>query len=146
VNLRKTENGEIEEGVAVLEAIAAADVVKVNDKELARLADWQGWRDPIAELRNRRVLAVTHGAGGSTLYGARDVIEVPGMPATQGGDNVGCGDAFIALLVHGMTLGWDLALSGRVASRWAAAVAGERGATPRFTDERIEELLAEALA
>ncbi|MDB4953004.1 MAG: sugar kinase, ribokinase [Myxococcales bacterium] len=146
VNLRKTETGEIEQGVAVMEAIAAADVVKVNDRELARLAEWQGWRDPIQVLRDRRVLAVTHGAAGSTLYGEAGVVEVPGMPAAPGGDNVGCGDAFIALLVHGMTLGWDLALSGRVASKWAAAVAGARGATPAFTDEQVEGLLSEALA
>ena len=53
-----------------------------------------------------------------------------------GGDNVGCGDAFVAILVHGMTLGWDLEMSGDAASRWAAAVAGVRGATPMFTEER----------
>ena len=75
VNLRKTEapepkmkgagftpGPEVEEGVAVLAAIERADVVKVNDRELAVLADWLGWRDPIAELRRRpRVVAVTHG-------------------------------------------------------------------------------------
>lgn len=146
VNLRKSENGHPENGPAVMEAIAAADVVKVNDRELATLAAWQGWADPIRELRQRRVLAVTHGAGGSTLYGESDVIEIPGMPASKGGDNVGCGDAFIAILVHGMTLGWDLGLSGRVASRWAAAVAEERGATPELTEERVEQLLSEASA
>jgi hypothetical protein len=40
-----------------------------------------------------------------------------------------------------MTLGWDLAESGRAASRWAAAVAEVRGATPLFDDERIADLL-----
>jgi hypothetical protein len=40
-----------------------------------------------------------------------------------------------------MTMGWDLATSGRAASRWAAAVAGARGATPRFTDAQIATLL-----
>jgi sugar/nucleoside kinase (ribokinase family) len=63
------------------------------------------------------------------------------VPAAPGGDNVGCGDAFIAILVHGMTLGWDLEMSGRAAARWAAAVAGVRGATPRFDEEQIDELL-----
>jgi sugar/nucleoside kinase (ribokinase family) len=69
-------------------------------------------------------------------------VQIAGVQAKPGGDNVGCGDAYVAILVHGMTLGWDLETSGMAASRWAAAVAGERGATPRFSDEQIDELLA----
>jgi fructokinase len=144
VNLRKTAT-EINESVAVLAALERADMVKVNDRELASLADWLGWADPIAELRKRpRVVAVTHGADGATLYGpdatARP-IHIPGTPAKSGGDNVGCGDAFLAILVHGMTLGWDFAQCGRAASRWAAAVAEVRGATPWFDDARVADLL-----
>jgi len=162
VNLRKTENGgpkmegharrgepapgpEINEGVAVLAALEKADMVKVNDKELASLATWLGWKDPIAELRKRpRVVAVTHGADGATLFGESGAaIEIAGMPARRAADadNVGCGDAFLAVLVHGMTLGWDLAHCGRAASRWAAAVAEVRGATPFFDEERAADLL-----
>jgi len=146
VNLRKTANGpEINESVAVLAALERADMVKVNDRELASLADWLGWSDPIAELRKRpRVVAVTHGADGSTLYGpdpTARAIEIAGTPAKPGGDNVGCGDAFLAILVHGMTLGWDFAQCGRAASRWAAAVAEVRGATPWFDEERVADLL-----
>ncbi|HEY1817667.1 MAG TPA: PfkB family carbohydrate kinase [Kofleriaceae bacterium] len=152
VNLRKTEQSlasevgpdgiVIAEGVAVLAALERADVVKVNDRELASLAEWLGWSDPIGELRRRgRVLAVTHGAAGSTLFGETRAIEIAGVPARPGGDNVGCGDAYLAILVHGMTLGWDLETSGRAAARWAAAVAESRGATPRFEDARIDDLL-----
>jgi hypothetical protein len=43
--------------------------------------------------------------------------------------------------VFGMTSGWDLATSGRIAGRWAAAVAGVRGATPLFDDDQIAALL-----
>ncbi|HUJ61707.1 MAG TPA: PfkB family carbohydrate kinase [Kofleriaceae bacterium] len=145
VNLRKTE-GEPPgaERVAVDEAIAAADVVKLNDRELERVAAWHGWRDPIAELLRRpRVVAITHGARGSTLHGERGAVEIggAGVPPGARGDNVGCGDAYLAILVHGMTRGWDLETSGRAASRWAAAVAAVRGATPRFDDTRVDELL-----
>ena len=144
VNLRKTEKPEIEEGVAVLAALERADVVKVNDRELDVLATWLGWKDPIAELRKRpRVLAVTHGARGATLYGDGGPVEIAGVAARPGGDNVGCGDAFLAILVHGMTLGWDLATSGNAAARWAAAVAEVRGATPFFDEARVAELLGE---
>jgi fructokinase len=129
----------------VAEALAAADLIKVNDKELATLADWLGWPDPLARLlRQSRFVAVTHGAAGSTLYGDDATVELPGFPAAPGGDNVGCGDAYLAILIHGLVSGWDLAASGRAASRWAAAVAGVRGATPRFDDARVAELLEAA--
>jgi fructokinase len=145
VNLRRTEGVEVQEQLAVRAALEVADVVKVNDRELARLAGWMGWVDPIAALcAGPRIVAVTHGAAGSTLYGAHGAVEIPGTPARPGGDNVGCGDAYLAILVHGMTLGWDLATSGRAASRWAAAVAEVRGATPMFDDARVCDLLEEA--
>jgi fructokinase len=142
LNLRPTEF----DAQAIGEALAAADVVKVNDRELAALRDRFGWPDPLAALRRpapgrARVVAVTRGAAGATLLGDGDPIELPGVRAAPGGDNVGCGDAFLAILVHGMTLGWDLAASGRAATRWAAAVAGARGATPSFADEQIADLL-----
>jgi fructokinase len=150
-----------EEQVALVEALEAADVVKVNDRELDAIARWRGWSDPITALRERwpiapssetspprsagrRVVVVTHGAAGSTLYGEGAPIEIAGVPAVPGGDNIGCGDAYIAILVLGMTMGWDLATSGRAASRWAAAVAGARGATPLFTHEQIAALLEPA--
>jgi fructokinase len=127
---------------AISAAINAADIIKINDRELASLHQWFGWADPIANLRERsKLIAVTHGAAGSTLYGEH-TIEVPAFEARPGGDNVGCGDAYLAILVYGLTSGWDLAHSGRAAAKWAAAVAGARGATPTFSDELIEELLA----
>jgi fructokinase len=145
LNLRGGRVPEGDQAAAVLEAVRACDVLKVNAKELAVLGEWQSWKDPIAELRKRpRMIAVTHGADGSTLHGANGSggsIEVAGVRARASGDNVGCGDAYLAILVHGMTLGWDLARSGRAASRWAAAVAECRGATPRFSDEQIVDLL-----
>lgn len=142
INLRRTASSTREERRAVEEALAAAEIVKVNDQELARLAEWYGWRDPIGTLRaGKRVVAITHGAAGSTLYGEHEVVQIAGVSARPGGDNVGCGDAYVAILVHCMTLGWDLASSGAAASRWAAAVASERGATPVFSEAVIDELL-----
>jgi len=131
----------------VAEALDHADLIKLNDREVGQLRGLLGWDDPIASLRSSRprIVVVTHGADGSTIHPLDGpAIEIAGVPAEPGGDNVGCGDAYLALLVFGMTSGWDLAASGRVASRWAAAVAGVRGATPRFDDDRIAELLEAA--
>jgi len=133
------------EHLAVFEAISVADLIKVNDRELEALARWLGWSDPVAGLRahqgKTRTVVVTHGDAGSTLYGDGPPISIEGVRAPLGGDNVGCGDAYLAILVLGMTMGWDLETSGRAASRYAAAVAGVRGATPRFSDTEIAELL-----
>lgn len=141
LNLRPTDQAT----AAISEAIAAADVLKANDRELAALSDWFGWSDPLAKLRDRaRIVAITHGAAGATLYSEHGVIEIPGVPAKPGGDNVGCGDAFLAILIHGLTAGWELAASGRAASRYAAAVAGETGATPLFDPELVSSWLEPA--
>jgi fructokinase len=144
LNLRRTETPPAGEREAMLAAIEACDLLKINDKELAKLADFAGWGDPIAELRKRpRVIAVTHGANGSTLYADSGAIRVAGVPARSGGDNVGCGDAYLAILIHGMTVGWDLATSAKAASRWAAEVASVRGATPLFDEAKIDDILGE---
>lgn len=131
----------------VAEALDHADLIKLNDREVAQLRALLGWADPVATLRaaRPRIVVVTHGGDGSTIHPLDGpAIEIAGVPAEPGGDNVGCGDAYLALLVFGMTSGWDLAASGRAASRWAAAVAGVRGATPRFDDDRIADLLEAA--
>jgi fructokinase len=144
---------------AIADALEHADVIKLNDREIGQLGAVMSWDDPVAALRAERsapeagpsgsmtrgrprIVVVTHGAAGSTIYPLEGApIEIPAVPAAPGGDNVGCGDAYLALLVFGMISGWDLAASGRVASRWAAAVAGVRGATPLFDDDRIADLL-----
>jgi len=129
---------------AVADALEHADVIKLNDREVGQLRTVMRWDDPVGTLRaaRPRIVVVTHGAAGSTIFPLDGApIEIPAVAAEPGGDNVGCGDAYLALLVFGMTSGWDLAASGRVASRWAAAVAGVRGATPVFDDDRIADLL-----
>jgi len=132
---------------AIGSALTHADVIKLNDREVAQLRELFGWDDPVAQIRaaRPRIVVITHGAAGSTIHPLDTApVEIPGVPAAPGGDNVGCGDAYLALLLFGMISGWDLPTSGRVASRWAAAVAGVRGATPLFEDDRIAELLEAA--
>ena len=117
---------------AIDAALAAADVLKINDGEAALLG-----RIPTA----KHVLALTHGPAGATLRAASETVEIAGTPARPGGDNVGCGDAWLAVLVHGLTQGWPLARTGAIASRWAAEVASHRGATPDFPAALISQML-----
>jgi fructokinase len=125
------------------EALQAADIIKLNDRELTLVGAALGWADPLRELRRQRprVIAVTHGSRGSTIYTSDQSIAIPATIARGGGDNVGCGDAYLAVLVHGAIAGWNLADSGPAASRWAAEVASCRGATPVFDEDLICELL-----
>ena len=129
---------------AIAAAIELADIIKLNDREVGQLRTLLDWGDPVAHLRatRPRIVIVTHGAAGSTIYPTEGpAIDVEGVPSAARGDNVGCGDAYLAIFLFGMTMGWDLGACGGAASRWAAAVAAVRGATPLFDDDRIAELL-----
>jgi fructokinase len=121
---------------ALAQALAAADIVKIGAREVDLVRTRLGHPDPIAWLlaRGARLVAVTRGSDGSTWYAPPSVnvapLEVAATSARSPGDNVGCGDAFVAGLVHGLLLGWPWPRIGRLASAIAAEVAAVRGATP----------------
>ncbi len=121
---------------ALAQALAAADVVKLGEREVEQVRARLGHPDPVAWLlgRGARLVAVTRGAAGSTWYAPSPVSSAPfavaAVAAAPGGDNVGCGDAFVAGLVHGLLAGWPWPRIGRLAAAIAAEVAAARGATP----------------
>lgn len=129
---------------ALEQAMGAADVVKLGERErqlvqerigarLVHSSPPPGTAEPVSWLlaRGARLVAVTRGADGSTWHAPGvPPIEVAAVPARPGGDNVGCGDAYVAGLVHGLLAGWPWSRIGRVAAAVAAEVAGARGATP----------------
>lgn len=131
---------------ALAAALTAADIVKLNHREVAAVGARLGHRDPIAWLleRGARLVCVTRGADGSTWYAPDVTLEIAPVPATPGGDAVGCGDAYLAALVHGLTLGWPWARIGTLASALAAAVASVRGATPELDGAALVAGLARA--
>lgn len=133
---------------AIGAALEVADVVKVGEREAALIERHLGRRDLLdwllgARRPSARLVAVTRGAAGSTLHSTRERVEVPAIPAPPGGDNVGCGDAYVAVLAHGLIRDWPLGEIGAVASRWAGHVAGVRGATPDLDGDAIGRLLAD---
>jgi fructokinase len=139
---------------ALAAALAAADIIKINDREHDALKQLFGWRDPIAALRQQRdcMIVVTHGDRGSTIYpaptnddgmSAVEIAAVPPLERAADADNVGCGDAYVAVLVHGLLSGWDLPASASAASKWAGVVAGRSGATPIFDDELIASIIGD---
>ena len=117
---------------ALRQALAAADVCKLGEREVALIGARLGLADPVAWLleRGARLVAVTHGAAGSRWFAPGLELDVAAAPARPGGDNVGCGDAYVAGLVHGLLAGWPWSRIGRLAAAIAAEVASARGATP----------------
>jgi len=132
-------------------AIDVADVLKVGERELALIERELGRRDLLdwllgARVPTARLVAVTRGRGGSTLHSASMRVEVPAIDPAQRIDNVGCGDAYVAVLAHGLTRGWSLGDIACVASRWAGEVAGVRGGTPDWDADAIARMLDERVA
>ncbi len=118
---------------ALAQALAAADVVKLGEREVTQVGARLGHADPVAALlaRGARLIAVTRGAAGSTWHAADAArLEVAAIASRPGGDNVGCGDAYVAGMVHGLLAGWPWPRIARLAAAVAAEVAGARGATP----------------
>lgn len=119
-------------------------IAKLNEHEVEVLRERYGVAEPVAYLleRGALVVAVTRGAAGCTLFAPGDRggtarIDQPGFPAAPGGDSVGCGDAFTAVLLHLHLAGAPLARIAEAACRYAAFVAGQPGATPPVPAEVV---------
>lgn len=128
----------------VLDSLAGADLVKVNDNELRIIGEWLGLKkrtmaELAGELRRRfdlTALAVTRGADGAMLAAADGLYEDAGIAVTVA-DTVGAGDAFFAALIVGFRAGlpWRRVLS--LATARGSYVASCHGATPPMPDEPV---------
>jgi len=128
-------------------ALGAADLIKLNEREEGQLAAMFGVLDVIGLLLGplgMRQVALTRGADGCTLFtAAGERIDQPGFPAEPGGDNVGCGDAFTAVWIDRLLSGAPMAAALEAACRYAAFVAGQRGATPPVPSHLVRALAAQ---
>jgi len=115
----------------VRELLALADVVKMNEAELAIV----GSELPAAR---EAVVCVTHAERGCTIGGEA----APGFRVNVA-DAVGAGDAFSAGLLHGLAQGWPHRQAGEFANRVGAIVASRTGATPFWTRAEAEALVSQ---
>jgi fructokinase len=83
--------------------MAAADIIKLSDEDLAWLRGDGATRDLARGLLSARtrLVCITEGAKGVTGYTAEDEVFVP-APAAQVVDTVGAGDTFNAGLLAGL--------------------------------------------
>ena len=126
------------------QSLAQANVLKVNDAELVRLAEMFGLagdaREQLSDLARRyhlRVVACTRGEHGSLLLADGRWSDFPGAPVKVA-DTIGAGDSFTAAMTLGLLAGWDLDRINHRANQVAGYVASCAGATPELpTDLRL---------
>jgi len=106
--------------------IDQATWVAVNDYEGQLLQERAGWS--LAEIAGHvEALIVTRGGSGSSIYADGEVHEIPVVKPAAILDPTGCGDAYRAGLVFGISRGLSWADTGRLASLIGATKIAHRG-------------------
>lgn len=126
----------IEEAV-IRESLRLANVLKLNDDELAMLAEMlelssdsdQAMLEEMSERFDLTTIALTRGAEGSLLIRGDEVSNIPALE-TEVVDTVGAGDSFTAALVLGLLKQCSLDAISSNAAEVAAFVCTQPGATP----------------
>jgi fructokinase len=124
----------------VIDTLFHANVVKMNEDELASISRWAeltlGNLDEmarsVADSFNLEVLAITLGAAGAILVTPDMIYKHAGFPV-QVTDTVGSGDAFFAKLIDGILKKETLQDCLVQSNRRGAYVASQPGATPNMT-------------
>ena len=113
-------------GEELIDFIDQAAYVAVNDYEAEMLTERTGLS--LTEIAQRvTALIVTRGELGAEIYTGDAVLDIPCVPVENVVDPTGCGDAFRAGLMYGMTKGKDLLTSGRLGSLMGAIKIAHQG-------------------
>ncbi|MFP5466830.1 MAG: carbohydrate kinase family protein [Gammaproteobacteria bacterium] len=106
--------------------IDQASWVAVNDYEGKMLSDRTGLslEQIAAQVKG---LVVTLAEHGCDVYEGGAVQRVSGVRATEVVDPTGCGDAFRAALLHGLSQGWSLDRCAELGNRMGALKIARRG-------------------
>ncbi len=124
--------------------IDKATYVTCNDYEIELLIDRTGLS--LADIAHRlEALIITRGEKGSEIYTKGTSIDIPAVPVAEALDPTGCGDAYRAGLLYGLThdLGWET--TGRLASLLGAIKIAHKGAQNHvLTKEEIADRFEQA--
>lgn len=126
-------------GVELERFIELATYVAVNDYEAELLTERTGLTlQKIAERVS--ALVVTRGEQGAEIFTGGQRIDIPCVQADQLVDPTGCGDAFRAGMLFGLTHDMDWATTGRLASLMGAIkIASQGGQNHVLTTGEIED-------
>lgn len=130
--------------VIVRSSLENANILKLNEEELTRVAAMVGLTERPAREQARELLqrydleriVVTCGARGAWMC-CRDGKDVEDVPLPLSGeivDTVGAGDGFAAVYILGMLRSWPMADTLRRANAFAASLCRVRGAVPEQAD------------
>ena len=108
------------------EFLQLAQYVAVNDYEGKLLEEKTGRKlEDIA--RGAKALVYTQGARGSIIFAGGQRHDIPCVEAQSVVDPTGCGDAYRAGLLYGISHGWDWPSTGRLGSVMGAIKIAHRG-------------------
>lgn len=126
-------------GEELLDFVHKADYVAVNDYEGQLLCERTG-RSLEALAKSVKGLIVTRGAEGSVIYANGQQVEVPSVKPEKLVDPTGCGDAYRAGLLYGITHDMDWRTTGQLGSLLGALKISQRGGqNHRFTRDEIDQ-------
>lgn len=139
VNLRPP----FDDRAVVDRSLRRANVVKLSEQELARVAEWfslsgtqRAQITALAETFSCDVVCLTRGSEGAALWNDGRWTEHPGYKV-EVRDTVGAGDAFLAVLLAGLFAGGSDASLLQHANLIGAYVATQYGAVPADQDAAI---------
>jgi sugar/nucleoside kinase (ribokinase family) len=105
------------------------DILFANEAEITSLYEVTDFDKALQEVRRHvHFAALTRGAKGSVVVRGEEVHVIDAVPPERVLDTTGAGDLYAAGFLRGLTMGLDLAASGRLASACAAAIIAQYGA------------------
>jgi sugar/nucleoside kinase (ribokinase family) len=132
----------------VADALPHADYLLPNDEQVLGFTGAPSLEEGARALVARGVgcVAVTQGAKGALVVTADETIEVPAY-AIDVVDTTGCGDAFSAGFLRGISLGGDVRTAARLGCATAAQVAQGVGTDAgSYTLASVQQLMADGEA
>ena len=128
-----------------------ADIVKMNDEELALIAGWQGLdgeeRSQLEFLKNKfglDVLILTKGKDGAVCLDETGYYEQPAFPVVVK-DTIGSGDSFLAAFLSKYLKNEHTRQCLIFAGAVGALVATKAGGTPEVTPQEILAMIGSKL-
>jgi adenosine kinase len=126
-------------GEELIEFIDQATYLAANDYEFEMVMDRTGLT--LADIAARLdALIITRGDKGSDIHAGGERHDIPAVPASAVVDPTGCGDAYRAGLLYGITNGFDWPTTGRLASLLGSIkIAHQGGQNHAFTAADIAD-------
>jgi adenosine kinase len=126
-------------GEELLTFLDQASYLACNDYEFEMVMDRTGLT--LQDIASRLdALIITRGEQGSDIYAGGEHHQIPPVPASSVVDPTGCGDAYRAGLLFGITNDLDWPTSGRLASLLGSIkIAHQGGQNHSFTPQQIAD-------